>query len=116
MAAVRSSLLAASLILGCTPQPGERQPPPLPEGAELLMEVDGLSIYNVEPGEICEGDLRRIVEHWHHLVDYLGVTSPKARLVLYDYQTQNDASRCRDARRTDDPVRQRVSLDRRPLA
>ena len=89
--ALRCSLLSASLILGCTPQPGERQPPPLPEGAELLMEVDGLSIYNVEPGEICEGDLSRIVEQWHHLIDYLEVEDAEARLVLFDFQMQNDA-------------------------
>ncbi|HET6584683.1 MAG TPA: hypothetical protein VFG69_14595 [Nannocystaceae bacterium] len=75
--------LAITLVGGCSDTPEPELPDP-PDGAELVLEVGDLEVYQVFDGELCAGTLRRIELHANGLAGLFDMDPPRARVFLYD--------------------------------
>src|SRR5687768_8761722 len=72
-----ASAAALALVLTSACMPSDEPPlPEPPEGAQLVLELGDLEVYQAFEGELCAGTLRRIELHALGLAELFGTEPP----------------------------------------
>jgi hypothetical protein len=85
------------LLSACAPSEEPALPDP-PAGAELVIQLGDLEVYNVSGDDLCAGTLRRISLQIDGLVESFAFDPPRARVFVYADSGQVEAACDRKAR------------------
>ncbi|MBC8070911.1 MAG: hypothetical protein IAG13_21465 [Deltaproteobacteria bacterium] len=70
--------------LGACSSSTESELPEPPEGAELVLEIGALQVYDATEHSLCAGTIRRIELHALGLAELFDIEPPRARVFVYD--------------------------------
>jgi hypothetical protein len=79
-------------LLGACAEPDGPPLPEPPDGAELVLQMGQLEVYQAFEGVLCSGTLRRIELHVHGLVELFHIAPPRARVFIYADAEDVDAA------------------------